>query len=185
MNENKSFSGVSLEEHLTAIRANLACCWIAAQLLSRLQESKKQEDYKRFVAQVLENALRDFIVMAMARLWDKGSTNKDCLSIPNLKSRSDLPLTKDQIASLDKLRAERLIKTADAMRNSFVAHSLATPKIGADNEIHGGDVQRFIERCHVLLSGLYKHNCDYTLSWGEFDEELEKWEKLIKDLEQA
>ena len=189
MNNKITYSDVTAEVHLNRLKENLAHCWVAAQLLARLQNLKKYNEYKMLTSRVIADALTDNIIMTMARLWDMGPPNKDCLSIPNLKGRTNLKgrnglkLTEEQESRLDCLRTEEIVKTASALRHSFVAHSLATPKKGANKEMRGDDIQSFIERCHSLLSDVQSSNFGCALGWGNFDEELEKWETLIREVE--
>jgi hypothetical protein len=178
-----AISGVSLRWHLEIIRENLAHCWVAARLYARLEAVAKQSKYRVAVSHVISDALRAHLVMTMSRIWDHGSNNKDCLSFPNLKQRSDLNLTQDQQALLDRLRTDKTITTMNAIRDSFVAHSLAKLKSEAETPIPGSDLQDFINSCYCLLSDIYESEFDQSLGWGDFDEDLQKWEKLIANLE--
>ncbi|MDR9481960.1 MAG: hypothetical protein RI538_04150, partial [Salibaculum sp.] len=94
-----------------------------------------------------------------------------------------LNLTQDQQALLDRLRTDKTITTMNAIRDSFVAHSLAKLKSEAETPIPGSDLQDFINSCYCLLSDIYESEFDQSLGWGDFGEDLQKWEKLIANLE--
>ncbi|MEI4197155.1 AbiU2 domain-containing protein [Roseovarius sp. E0-M6] len=169
--------------HLETIQANLAHCWMAARLYARLEAVKKHNEYRLVISKVIADALIAHVVMTMSRIWDKGSNNKDCLSFPNLDRRVDLTLTDQQKDRLKRLATDKTITTTNAIRDSFVAHSLGKPKCKAGQPIPGSDIQDLIERCHSLLSDIHASHFGEEFGWGDFYEELQKWETLIADIE--
>jgi len=183
VSKKPTLDGSDPKRHIGTIKENLAQCWMAARLYARLDQAKKSDEYQLLITHVVAEALRAHIVMSMARIWDSGTNNRDCLSFPNLESRNDLQLSPDQNEELNKLKSNPIIQVTKEIRTSFVAHSLDKPKEKAEMPIQVTEIQDLIERCHKLLSNINASQFGEALGWGNFDKELQKWETLIAELE--
>lgn len=155
----KSALDVEVDEYFAKLRKNVVLAELALLQLvtvtNRLEERDTLADELRVNLEVQEQALKDMLVLGIARLFDRKGKKQDQLSIPNICESKKLALNEKQKAEIMRLASLPAVKIIRDIRDTMVAHSLSH---AADKTLPARDIMPIIDGCYAVLADVYKSN---------------------------
>lgn len=159
MNGKKSALDVDVDAYFAKLRANVVLAELALMQLvavtNRLEERETLADELRVNLEVQEQALKDMLVLGIARLFDLKGKKQDQLSIPNILMSKQVALSENQRAEILRLASLPAVKTIRHIRDTMVAHTLSH---ASDMTLPATDIMPIIDGCYAALADIYKLN---------------------------
>lgn len=178
----KTALDVEIDEYFARLRGNVVLAELSlmqlAAVTSRLAERETLEDELRVNLEVQEQALKDMLVLSIARLFDPKGTRQDQLSMPNILESKKVTLDEDQRGKIKRLSSRPAVRTIGRIRDTMVAHSLSH---ASDTSLPAADIIPIIEDCYAVLSDIYRTNkSSATLERKDISEFSAKWSEMTK-----
>lgn len=159
MTGKKSALHVEVDEYFAKLRANIVLAELALMQLvaitNRLEERETLADELRVNLEVQEQALKDMLVLGIARLFDQKGRRQDQLSIPNILESEKVALNESQKLEIKQLASLPAVKSIRSIRDTMVAHSLSH---ASDSSLPATDIMSILNRCYEVLADIYKLN---------------------------
>ncbi|MGJ8621395.1 MAG: hypothetical protein ACSHW1_01370 [Yoonia sp.] len=182
MTGRKSAQDVEVYEYFAKLRENVVLAELALMQLvavtNRLKERETLADELRLDLEVQEQALKDMLVLGIARLFDLKGKKQDQLSIPNICMSKKVALNANQRAEISRLASLPAVKTIRRIRDTMVAHSLSH---ASDMAVLAIDIMPIIDGSYAVLADIYKFNSSsavlerkdisaFSTKWSEMTE---------------
>lgn len=182
MSRKRLAQDVEVEEYFAKLRGNLVFAELAAVQLTviakRLEKREVLAGDLRVNLEVQEQALRDMLVLSIARLFDTEGRRQDQLSIPNILGSRKITLSHDHKDTIRKLISHKSIKEIKGIRDSIVAHSLSH---ASDKFLQGSDIMEIINSCYDVIADIYNFNRPLErLDRQDTSIYLNKWSEMTK-----
>jgi hypothetical protein len=180
--EKKSALDVEVDEYFAKLRANVVLAELALMQLvaiaNRLEERETLADELRVNLEVQEQALKDMLVLGIARLFDLKGKKQDQLSIPNILESEKVALSDSQRAEIQRLASLPAVTTIRRIRDTMVAHSLSH---ASDMTLPATDIMPILDGCYEVLADIYKLNrSSAILERRDISAFSTKWSEMIK-----
>lgn len=182
MTRKMSALDVEVDEYFAKLRANVVLAELALMQLvavtNRLEERKTLEDELRVNLEVQEQALKDMLVLGIARLFDRKGQKQDQLSIPNILESEKVALNENLKAEIMRLDSLPTVETIRRIRDAMVAHSLSH---ASDMALPATDIMPIIDGCYAVLADIYKLNrSSAVLERKDISAFSTKWSEMTK-----
>lgn len=155
----KSALDMDIDHYFAKLRENVVFSELALMQLvtvsHSLEEREALKDDLRVNLELQEQALKDMLVLSIARLFDPKGRKQDQLSILNILESKKIEVNEQQRAEIYRLASLPAVKTIRRIRDSMVAHTLSH---ASDASLQGTDIKSIIEGCYSVLAGVYELN---------------------------
>ncbi len=174
---------VGFDHYFGKLRENIVYAELALMQLvavtKRLDGRDKLEDDLRINLEVQEQALKDMVVLVIARLFDRKGQKGDQLSIPNIRESEAITLNEDQEYKIQRIGSLPTVKLIRSIRDNMVAHSLSH---ASDATFTAADLLPIINGSYEILAEIYQYNRpSQALQRADISAFSEKWSEMTKD----
>lgn len=174
---------VDLPDYFADLSANLARAELG--LLQNIEIDKKlnsgieMPEGIRVNLVALHAATANALVLALARLFDKGKAKDDQVSIPNLLGHKDIKAAPELLRKVQTLISRPIVTRIKDTRDDFIAHTLSHRQ---DTSIHGPDIGALIDETYAVLAELCEvHIPGKEIRKNDMTKYREAWRTMIKD----
>ncbi|OOY26092.1 hypothetical protein BMI91_06860 [Thioclava sediminum] len=173
---------MEMEEYFGKLRENLVYADLSLMQLRvvsiRLSNRTQLPNELRVNLEVQEQALKDMLVLGLARLFDKKGSKSERISIPNILGNDAIALNEDLKIKLNELMRAELLGKLKNVRDKIVAHSLSD---AFDVRFQMDDAQNLIDRCYDLLTEIFHHNKPHErLARQDLKIYVKRWHEMTK-----